>query len=182
VYLSTGVGVFVMRQRVCRIGDLLLIVIMLSSCAHAQEDQVHLGEHKAVTSLHLSPALKQLLLQEMQAVEQGMMSLIPAIASGNWEAIALVGKQIKDSYIIKQNLTDAQIRELHHAVPPAFLKLDQSFHKAAGMLAHAAEMKNADVVNFYFYKLNDACVQCHSQFASDKFPGLMMPQGSTGHK
>lgn len=167
-----------MMQQNHRTGIWLITILLLTSCAHAKEDQ---GQHQAESFLHLSSAVKQLLVQEMQAVQKGMMNLVPAIASGDWEEISVIGKQIHDSYIIKQNLTDTQTRELQHAVPPAFLRLDQSFHKYAGMLAHAAEMKNAEVVNFYFYKLNDACVQCHSQFASKRFPGLLNPQVSSEH-
>lgn len=170
-----------MMQRKHRSGIWLITLIMLTSCAHAQEDQGHSIPYQAESSLHLSSALKQLLVQEMQAVQQGMMDLVPAIASGDWHGISVIGKQIQDSYIIKQNLTETQARELQQAVSPAFLRLDQSFHSYAGMLAHAAEMKNAEVVNFYFYKLNDACVQCHSQFASKRFPGLFKPQESSEH-
>ncbi len=172
---------FGMRSSYYSTGILLITIFLLTACANAQEGQDHSSDHNTESSLNLSPALKQLLVREMQAVQQGMISLVPAIASGNWEEIAVIGKQIHDSYIIKQNLTDAQVSDLHHSVPPAFLRLDQSFHKSAGMLAHAAEMKNADVVNFYFYKLNDACVQCHSQFAYRRFPGLQNPKGESGH-
>jgi len=41
-------------------------------------------------------------------------------------------------------------------------------------------MKNADVVNFYFYKMNDACVSCHGKYAAERFPGLAK-EGEKGH-
>ena len=122
--------------------------------------------------LHLSPGLTQLLQQEMQAIQQGMQSLIPAIVSGNWEAVAETGDNIQHSYIMKQQLSGEQRQELQLSLPPGFLELDQSFHRSAGMLAHAARMKNVDVVNFYFYKLTDTCVACHTRFAVNRFPGL----------
>jgi cytochrome c556 len=58
-------------------------------------------------------------------------------------------------------------------LPQQFIEMDMDFHKSAGMLAHAAEMKNADVVNFYFYKMNAACVSCHGKYATERFPGLI---------
>ncbi len=111
-------------------------------------------------------------MAEMLAVQDGMKSLIPAISSGNWQAIADTARVIHDSYIMKLRLSKSQVEELHRSLPVGFLELDHSFHHSAGMLAHAAEQKNADVVNFYFFKLNEACVSCHSKFAAHRFPGL----------
>jgi len=65
-------------------------------------------------------------------------------------------------------------------LPQQFIEMDMDFHKSAGMLAHAAEMKNADVVNFYFYKMTTACVSCHGKFAAGRFPGLAKG-GEEGH-
>ena len=48
------------------------------------------------------------------------------------------------------------------------------------MLAHAAEVKNADVVNFYFCTVDDAGVACHAKFASERFPGLATGPGEEG--
>lgn len=122
--------------------------------------------------LHLSSGLTQLLQQEMQAIQQGMQALIPAIVSGNWEAVAETGEKIQHSYLMKQQLTGEQRQELQRSLPQGFRELDRSFHHAAGMLAHAARMKNADVINFYFYKLTDTCVACHTRFAVNRFPEL----------
>ena len=135
------------------------------------------GDH-----LHLSPALMELLKQEMNAIQKGMQALIPAIASGNWQDVAETGKHIQHSYIMQQQLTDAQMEELHHELPAAFLELDQSFHHSAGMLAHAAEMHNAEVVSFYFYKLTDTCVACHRKFAVYRFTGLASDTDDKRHQ
>ena len=132
--------------------------------------------------LHLSPELTGLLQQEMNAILQGMQALVPAIAAGNWQDVAGVGEHMQDSYIMQQQLTDAQREELHRKLPPAFLELDQSFHRAAGMLAHAAQQHNAEVVTFYFYKLTDTCVACHGKFALHRFPGLNGEADATAHQ
>ena len=132
--------------------------------------------------LHLSPALMELLKQEMNAIQQGMQALIPAITSGNWQAVADIGEHIQHSYIMQQQLTDTQREELHHELPSAFLELDQSFHHSAGMLAHAAKMHNAEVVSFYFYKLTDTCVACHRKFAGYRFPGLVSDVQNSEHQ
>ena len=48
-----------------------------------------------------------------------------------------------------------QVEELHSSLPALFKELDHSFHHAAGMLAHAAKERHADIVIFYFYKLTE---------------------------
>ncbi|MGD8630893.1 MAG: hypothetical protein PVG72_09245, partial [Gammaproteobacteria bacterium] len=138
----------------------LLLVPASGHTAPPADPHTPAGNH-----LQLSPALMQLLKQEMNAIQKGMQELIPAIISGNWQEAADIGEHIRHSYIMQQALTDAQINELQHGLPPAFLELDQSFHHSAGMLAHAANMHNAELVSFYFYKLTDTCVACHSKFA-----------------
>ena len=143
-------------------------------------DLAHLPKSNADHEIHLSPDLKALLNQEMAAIEKGMMNLIPAISAGEWDTAATIGKNIKDSFIMKQKLTNQQKDGLHRELPPVFIEMDQDFHKSAGMMAHAAEMKNADVVNFYFFKLNDACVACHAKFAAERFPGLATGAGKEG--
>jgi len=135
----------------------------------------HPADHRAqppADQLQLSPALLELLKQEMNAIQQGMQALLPAIVSGNWKDAAGIGEHIQNSYIMQKQLTEAQMEELHNALPPAFLELDQSFHHTAGMLAHAARQRNAEVAGFYYYKLTDTCVACHGKFAGHRFPGL----------
>ena len=157
------------------IGKLILILaclLFIPATGHTQDP----GNH-----LPLSTPVMDLLRQEMNAIQQGMQRLIPAIASGNWQEVADIGEHIQHSYIMQQQLTDAQREELHQKLPPGFLELDQSFHHSAGMLAHAAQQQNLEVVNFYFYKLTDACVACHRRFAGNRFPGLAGVNGETTH-
>ncbi len=123
-----------------------------------------------------------LLKQEMNAIQQGMQALLPAIVSGNWQDATGIGSQLQKSYIMQKQLTEAQMEELHNALPPAFLELDQSFHHAAGMLAHAAQQRNAEVVSFYYYKLTDTCVACHRKFAGYRFPGLTVEADDKRHQ
>lgn len=130
----------------------------------------------AVTGVEsLSPKLRELLSKEMVALQSGMMAVIPAYVSGHWGEIEAIGHKMKESYILKQNLTDEQVHELHSALPEGFIKLDQEFHSLSGMLSHAAQSKKPELIGFYFSELNRSCVECHTQFATHKFPEL-------GHK
>jgi len=164
-----------------KLGFAALAAALLAAAALAQ-DHVHHGEDAAAADgIRLSPELRQLLTREMLAIQDGMQALVPAIAAGHWVEIAEIGRKIHDSYILRQEMSAAQLEELHHALPADFVEMDHSFHHAAGMLAHAAEQKNADVVGFYFFKLNQGCVSCHTKFASGKFPGLARSGEHEGH-
>ncbi|MCO7226574.1 hypothetical protein [Pleionea sp. CnH1-48] len=129
----------------------------------------------------LSPELRQLLGKEMRALQGGMQSIIPAYISGDWEQIAKTAHKMKNSYILKQSLTDAQIKELHHSLPKSFLKQDHQFHYLAGMLEHAAKHKKPELVNFYFSEMNEACVSCHTDFATHRFPKLKKEEKGHHH-
>ncbi len=116
--------------------------------------------------------IKALITQEMQALQQGMHEIISAIASGNWSQLEKSGKQMRDSYIMKQKLTKEQKEALHATLPETFKQLDQAFHHSAGMLSQAAERRNMEQVLFHYSKITTACVNCHSQHARHRFPAL----------
>ena len=120
----------------------------------------------------LSPELRALLKQEMAAIEQGMQNIIPVYISGNLPEIAEIAGQIKRSYILKQKLSESQKRELRTKLPKEFIAKDQQFHKYAGMLEHVSHEKHTELVGFYYSKLLESCVSCHTEYAEHRFPGL----------
>jgi len=129
----------------------------------------------------LSSELRELLKNEMLALENGMMSVIPAYVSGDWSKIESIAHKMKSSYILKQSLTDAQANELHTLLPESFIKLDHQFHYLSGMLEHAAKNEKAELVGFYFSKLSEACVSCHTQYATHKFPAFSPEKETDKH-
>lgn len=165
-----------------RVAMTALAMLLFIPQATLAEAENHAAERQANNEIHLSADLHHLLAQEMLAIENGMKDLIPAISSGEWEKMASIAQKISDSFIMKQKLTAAQKKELHRSLPRLFVEMDQDFHNSASMLAHAAGMENADVVNFYFFKLNSACVACHAKYASERFPGLVKGNGGGDHQ
>jgi len=136
-------------------------------------------DHSGVEAL--SSELRELLKKEMLALEKGMMSVIPAYVSGDWSEIAGIAHKMKSSYILKQSLTDAQANELHTLLPESFIKLDHQFHYLSGMLEHAAKNEKAELVGFYFSKLSETCVSCHTQYATHKFPAFSLEKETGKH-
>ena len=160
---------------------LLPLLLLIAGCSELPITDKDIKPSVQHVEMQLDDEIHQLLQQEMQAIQTGMMSLVPAIASGDWEKVAEIGKNIEGSYLLKQKLTIEQRHALHKSLPAGFIKQDQAFHHSAGMLAHAAEMGHPDIVNFYFYKLSSACVECHSEFATDRFPNLVVKQSEEQH-
>lgn len=149
-----------------------LLSILLPTMSFGGDKPKH-EEHEKTSGVEmLSHDLRNLLSREMQALQSGMMSIIPAYISGNWGEIETTAGKMKSSYILKQSLTKKQVKELHSVLPDEFIKKDQRFHYLAGMLEHAAKSEKPELVNFYFSEMNQSCVGCHAVFATHKFPAL----------
>ena len=158
-----------------------LLAILLPTMSFAADEIKH-QEHENTSGVEmLSDDLRSLLSEEMLALQNGMMSIIPAYISGNWGEIEATAEQMKNSYILKKSLTESQKHELHSVLPHEFIKKDQRFHYLAGMLAHAAKSKKPELINFYFSEMNESCVSCHAEFATHKFPALIPPENAA-HK
>jgi len=74
----------------------------------------------------------------MQRIDNGMGELLSAISVGNWKTIEATASKIRHSFILKQQLTDPQLHELHDKLPDQFVRMDVRFHETAGKLAAAA--------------------------------------------
>ncbi|MBL1245047.1 MAG: cytochrome c [Sulfurimonas sp.] len=169
-------------KKIFKSSVLLLATVLCSSNSYAGGHETdHKEMHIASGVKSLSPELRGLLLQEMNALQKGMMSIIPELASGNLHEVHKIAKKIQGSYILKQKLTKEQAKELHTKLPSSFIELDQSFHKDAGMLADVAEQKNAELANFYFSKMNNTCINCHSRFATHRFPAFKVDKKTIEH-
>ena len=129
----------------------------------------------------LTARLKELIGKEMQQVAQATSELALAIAVGDHARAAQLGADVRDSFILKKSLTEQDKKDLMGAVSPAFLVLDRRFHLMAGKLAEAAAEKNTELQGFYYSKMIEACIACHAQFATDRFPGLGVT-GSDAHR
>jgi len=170
-----------MQTALSMVCSLWILAMALPPVTAAAGEHDHAGAAPVASELHLSPGVAKLLRQEMRAIQTGMQALIPAIASGDWQNAAGIGREIRDSFILKQQLTPQQRHELHRTLPPRFRELDGAFHRTAGMLAHAAEMENGEVVTFYLQRLMEGCVTCHSRYATTRFPALAKPPGEDHH-
>jgi hypothetical protein len=161
-----------MESYVKQVLGIFFMALIVSSFSYAEGKLSHEAKEPTFGVESLSPKLRALLTQEMRSLQNGMQSIIPAYVSGNWSEIEQIADKMENSYLLKQSLTDAQKKELHTSLPASFLKLDQQFHYLSGMLKHAAKNKKSELVGFYFSKLSETCVSCHTQYAVHRFPAL----------
>ena len=168
-----------MHQRILCIAAVFVTLTLGPLSGHAEDDAHGDAHHKSAKSVeNLSPELRALLKQEMQALQQGMIEAIPAYTSGDLPEVARIAQKMKDSFILKQAITRKQMHELHMSLPRSFLKMDHQFHYYAGMLAHVAEARKMELINFYFSKLTESCASCHSEHAKHRFPGFSSKKDS----
>lgn len=148
-----------------------VILWMLASAAWAA------GE----PDLKLSPKLRSALVAEMTGLKTGVAELTGVLATGDWARARQRALAIRDSYILKQRLSRAELTDLEHALPPDFQELDARFHRHAEALAHAAERHDGELAGFYLGRMIEGCIGCHARYATHTLPGFKAGMPAAGH-
>ncbi len=157
----------------------LFLILIISSYfsslvfAESKPDHSKHNVEKAQAVTTLSPAIRKLLKQEMNSLQKSMTAMLPLIVSGDWHGVSEHAAKIANGHIMKQKLTSAQIQELMAILPQGFKAIDNSFHSAANMMTHVAKEKHIELVTFYYYRLTETCLSCHTQYATHRFPALI---------
>ncbi len=159
------------------------ILISLGNLALAGQEAHHTESHsdkvRSVTAL--SPAVRELLQQEMTGIQKTMTGILPLLVSGDWQQVAQLAEKIADGHIMKQKLTAEQAQELMATLPQGFKDLDNSFHNSASMMSHVAKQGHIELVAFYYYRLTELCISCHGQYAQHRFPNLVLVPKEHSH-
>ncbi len=167
---------------------LIVAAIGFSGPLPAASEEDHTGHDHAghdatpaspVTAL--SPGTRELLVLEMKSIQESMVAMLPLMVSGDWQGVSQYAARIANGHIMKQRLTPAQVQELMRTLPQEFKALDSRFHNAAGMMAHVAREGHTELVTFYYYRLIEGCIGCHSQYATHRFPALIEEPGGHSH-
>jgi cytochrome c556 len=161
-----------------KIKILVLIILGLASVSSAT---TAMEEHHPPQSIELSPALLELLRAEMREISTGMQGVSLSLATGDWKSIQDTAASIRDSYIMKKELTPAQVEELGHVLPQRFREMDAAFHGRAEKLGAAAAAHDAEGVAFHYSRMLESCAGCHAAFASHRFPGFAAPAAQEHH-
>ena len=166
----------------------LVLTVFLAEAVLAADPHLHAAqpgptesEPSAAPVLALSPALRGALVAEMVGLRQRVGELAAQLSTGEWQQVANNARQVRDSYIMKQQLSVAQLEELERALPAEFVALDVRFHDHAEGLAHAALAQDGDLALFYYGKMLEGCQGCHSQYATHTLTGFRQPVAEAHH-
>lgn len=121
-------------------------------------------------TLELTGKLRQLLQEEMRAVQGAMTSIHSAMVMGQHASVAERAQQIHDSFILQQSLTEQDREDLMSAVPKGFIDMDKKFHKLAASLADAGRNEDTKEQRILFSKMTRSCIECHGTYVTDRFP------------
>ena len=120
----------------------------------------------------LPPKVRDLLLQEMNAVSGATHEILDALIRGEGQIVAERAQAIHDSFILKQEMTEEDRRALVKAVPDDFVQRDRAFHQLAGDLAAAARKRDSQHQQALFADMVEACRTCHARYATNQFPSF----------
>jgi len=145
--------------------------------AFAEDARDAAGAHVAseadrAVGSHLPPKFRVLIIQEMLAVLDASKQILEALVRGQDDVVARNAQGIHDSFVLEQDMTEADSKALHDALPHAFVERDQEFHALSEQLAEAAREGDQPRQREVFTEMLNACVACHTAHATDRFPDL----------
>ena len=159
----------ILKKRKSRNVRLIIGVLVSFSLAYLGSTSAYAAES---LSPKLTPKLNQLLTDEMLSIKQAVTHIMNGLIVGDHSIVENMATQINDSFILKQQLTEQDKKDLMAVAPKQFLKLDEEFHKLSEKLANAAIQKDFELQRFYFGRLIESCQGCHTEYVTDKFPGF----------
>jgi len=121
-------------------------------------------------SPNLTPKLRELLRQEMVAIQEASQDILLALTAGDEARVAERAQQIHDSFILKRSMTPEDRTHLMTVAPDDFVQRDRAFHGLAAELATAARAGDRPAQHARFGQMIEACAQCHQRYAADRFP------------
>lgn len=168
---------------------ILILALLVAGCHHEHSEDGHHAEagekvadphdhgHEAIDGprpekLELPEHLANVLRKEMVEITSGMGTLLAHISQGNGVGAAAIATKIQNSFILKQELSPQDLKQLVSLLPEAFVTMDRTFHANAGKVATMADKKDFAGAMKLYGQMAQACVDCHGQYAADRFPEM----------
>lgn len=157
-----------------------LIVLLLLGCSERGEreaSQEVASQDTGATEitagqLKLPPHFLDILRQEMIQLSGGMGALLTYMVRGEADQAAQIAMNIHDSFILKQELSEEEMKELVSLLPEKFIRLDRGFHELSAEISAALKNGDFEKSGRIYGQMVGACLNCHTQFAAERFPGL----------
>jgi len=152
---------------------IIIVAVFLNKLVNTKDDQSSLlSSNENTHIIEWTPSTRSALIKEMVAITKNYQDLVSSLAQGDWEKVTKKSHAIYSSFILKQELSDEDMNDLHRILPERFIEMDQAFHNHAKNLAMAAKQHDGELAAFYSWKLMDGCVNCHKIYGNQRFPGL----------
>lgn len=137
-------------------------------------------ESRAQTDVQLTPtevfdkipAMRLHVQKNMASCEESLGKITAAIPKGDYETIELEARKIDEKYGIESGMDPDDIAEYYGMISPEFIFLDQDLHQYSNALAEAAHEMILDQTLVMYDLTLRSCVNCHYDWAGEKFPSL----------
>ena len=146
--------------------------VLAADPQHDHDTHERASGEAAPVELVLPDYLRGKLVVEMRAISEGMGLLLTQLALGDADSSAAVAGKIRDTFILKQELTQDELKELISLLPEGFITMDRAFHGTAGKLSAAAASGDFNSAIEHFATMSRACISCHAAYATKRFPSL----------
>jgi hypothetical protein len=146
------------------------VVAESTEAEHGHDPEV--SEDVRPQNLELPKHLSAVLRREMAELLGGMSVMFTHLVQGDGTAAAEIAGKIHDSFILKQELSEEDMKQLIGLLPEGFVTFDRSFHASAEKLALAARDNDLQTAIHLYGEMAQACVNCHMTYATKRFPGM----------
>ncbi len=151
---------------------IIILSVLLPNRQDHEDHSMHSEQMGKSQIIEWTPSIHSALVKEMQAITVNYQNLVSALAQGDWKIVAENSHAIYSSFILKQELSQEDMEDLHRILPERFIEMDAKFHDHAKKLAMAAKNHDPELAAIYSGKLMEGCVNCHQSYANKRFPGF----------
>ena len=146
---------------------------------HEMSQEMNHENNEDKTAIQWTPSTRSALIKEMNSINQNYQSLVSNLAQGEWGKVVENSHNIHSAFILKQELSEEDMADLHRILPERFIEMDSKFHDHALKLAMAAKSKDGELASMYLGKMMEGCVSCHQVYAKDRFEGYSIETETT---
>jgi hypothetical protein len=118
------------------------------------------------------PAMRLHVQKNMGSCDVSLLKITSAIPKGDYETIETEARNIDEKYGIESGMDPDDVSEYYGMISPDFIFLDQDLHQYSNALAQAAHETILDQTLVMFDLTVRSCVNCHYDWAGEKFPSL----------
>jgi hypothetical protein len=171
------------KKSIIIISGIIPLVVGLMMVKHHYGDHDNHGSQIGVKSeihaIDWTPSTRNALIKEMHSINKNYQELVSNLSQGKWKKVIENSHNIHSAFILKQELSEEDMADLHLILPERFIEMDSKFHDHALKLAMAAKAKDGELASIYSGKMMDGCVSCHQVYAKDRFEGFSTHEEAT---